>query len=236
MRLLEVDINARISFDNRMIFDRKHSYTDMRNRMVDTQIAARGIRNPLILNAMRNVERHRFVPEKLGWQAYSDYPLPLPGGQTISQPYIVAFMTDAVEPTENDRALEIGTGSGYQSAVLAELCKTVHSIEVQPELAEYACKNLAATGYTNVFVKHTDGYNGWKNEAPFDIIIVTCAAAEIPEPLTNQLANGGRMIIPVESSWCQELVLIKNKDGKLTRKHVLPVRFVPMISQNGIKY
>jgi protein-L-isoaspartate(D-aspartate) O-methyltransferase len=219
-----------------MIESEKNRNIVLRDRMIKTQIEARGISNASIIDAMRKVERHKFVPVNLRRQAYSDHPLPLPGGQTISQPYIVAFMTDAVSPQCHDRVLEIGTGSGYQAAVLAELCKVVYSIEIQPGLAEYAIQNLESAGYSNVFVKACDGVDGWINEAPFDIIIVTCGASNIPEPLTKQLAEGGRMIVPIDSYWSQELILARKRNNVLQKKEILPVRFVPMVNQNGKKY
>jgi protein-L-isoaspartate(D-aspartate) O-methyltransferase len=211
-------------------------YTEARMRMVKTQLIARGIKDDRVLNAMRKVERHRFVPERYRSLAYSDRPLPIGEGQTISQPYIVAFMTEILQPGKDDKILEIGSGSGYQAAVLAEICQSVFTIEINETLAEYAEKNLEQSGYRNVKIRCGDGYLGWPEAAPFDAIIVTCAPSDIPDPLKEQLAEGGRMIIPVDSLWGQELVLLEKIDQKIVRKEVLPVRFVPMVRDDGTKY
>lgn len=207
-----------------------------RMKMVETQIAARGIVDPRVLDAMRKVERHRFVPEQYRSLAYADRPLPIGEGQTISQPYIVAFMTEILELKREEKILEIGTGSGYQAAILAEICNSVFSIEINAVLADYARKNLELTGYHSVQVRTGDGYRGWPEQAPFDAIIVTCSPSDIPEPLQDQLAEGGRMIIPVDALFGQELVLLTKTGGKLVRREVLPVRFVPMIRNDGSKY
>ncbi|MBN1880264.1 protein-L-isoaspartate(D-aspartate) O-methyltransferase [bacterium] len=204
--------------------------------MVETQIMARGIVDPGVLSAMRKVERHRFVPKQYRSLAYADRPLPIGEGQTISQPYIVAFMTEILELERDDKVLEIGTGSGYQAAVLAEICDAVYSIEINAVLAEFARKNLTLTGYSTVNLRAGDGYLGWPEQAPFDAIIVTCSPSAVPEPLQNQLAEGGRMIVPVDVSYGQELILLKKSEGDLVRDSVLPVRFVPMIRQNGSQY
>ena len=173
--------------------------------------------------------RHEFVPEKIRSEAYEDHPLPIGHGQTISQPYIVAFMTEKLAPKPTDRLLEIGTGSGYQAAILAELVKEVYTIEIVEPLAERAKADLARLNYTNVFVKAGDGYQGWPKKAPFDAIIVTCAPEQIPQPLIDQLKEGGRMIIPVgPTDGVQELWLLEKKSGKVEQKAVLQVRFVPM--------
>jgi len=207
-----------------------------RAQMVKTQIEARGISDPGVLKALRKVERHRFVmPEDIS-RAYNDYPLPIEEGQTISQPYIVAFMTEALKLKPTDKVLEIGTGSGYQAAILAEICDSVFTIEIFPKLAEKAKDVLNESGYKNIFVKTGDGYKGWAEYAPFDAIIVTCAPSKIPEPLQNQLAEGGRMIIPVDEFYGQSLVLLEKKKGKLREDKVLPVRFVPMINEKGKEY
>ncbi|MGB3977133.1 MAG: protein-L-isoaspartate(D-aspartate) O-methyltransferase [bacterium] len=214
----------------------KSGYLEARMQMVKTQLIDRGIKDERVLSAMRRVERHLFVPEKYRNQAYADMPLPIGEGQTISQPYIVAFMTEILKLQENDKILEIGTGSGYQAAVLAEICKTVFTIEINEKLAEFAKENLKHAGYENVKTLCGDGYLGWPSEAPFDVIIVTCAPSDIPAPLKEQLADGGRMIIPVDSIWGQELVLLTKTGQKIERKDVLPVRFVPMVRDDGTKY
>ncbi len=209
---------------------------EARMKMVEQQIAARGITDEKVLEAMRKVERHRFVPGQYREYAYADRPLPIGEGQTISQPYVVAFMTEMLELRQNSKVLEIGTGSGYQAAVLAEICDNVWTIEVNRTLAETADRILEETGYGKVHVRAGDGYQGWPEYAPFDAIIVTCAPSDVPEPLKEQLAEGGRMIIPVDVSFGQELVLLRKVKGKLVRREVLPVRFVPMISDDGKKY
>jgi len=198
--------------------------------MVEQQLQAdaRGITNSRVLEAMRMVPRHEFLPENLQHAAYEDRPLPIGYEQTISQPYIVAFMTQALNPQPGHRVLEIGTGSGYQAAVLARLAGEVYSIEIIEPLARRAAEILRRQGLTNVHVRHGDGYAGWEEAAPFDSIIVTCAPDKIPEPLTKQLKEGGRMIIPVGSVDDQQLVLIGKRDGKMKRTAILNVRFVPM--------
>ncbi len=198
--------------------------------MVTEQLMAPGrdIRNPRVLAVMGRVPRHEFVPERLRRQAYADYPLPIGQGQTISQPYIVGFMTEKLEPKTTDRVLEVGTGSGYQAAVLAELVAQVYTIEIVQELAERAAVDLKRLGYTNVYVRAGDGYLGWAEAAPFDAVIVTCAPQRVPQPLVDQLKEGGRMIIPVGRIGSQELVSLRKRDGKLEQRAVLPVSFVPM--------
>lgn len=204
-------------------------YKTRREAMVRDQIMARGIRDPDVLRVMRETPRHEFVPPSLREQAYEDHPLPIGYGQTISQPYIVALMTEKLDVDKSHKVLEIGTGSGYQAAVLAPLVKHVYTIEIVPELAEQAKKRLAK--YPNVTVRHGDGYEGWPEEAPFDRIILTAAPPEIPQSLIDQLKPGGKLLAPVgRSPWSQELVLIeKRPDGKLRRKSILPVVFVPMV-------
>ena len=201
--------------------------------MVAEQLVAPGrdITNARVLAVMGRVPRHEFVPERLRRDAYADYPLPIGHGQTISQPYIVAFMTEQLEPKPTDRVLEIGTGSGYQAAVLAELVAQVYTIEIIEELAQRAAADLKRLGYTNVHVRAGDGYLGWAEAAPFDAIIVTCAPERVPQPLIDQLKEGGRMIIPVGRVWNQELVLLRKREGKLEQHAVLPVSFVPMTGQ-----
>ncbi len=197
--------------------------------MVEEQLAARGIANRQVLEAMGRVPRHEFVPAPHRVEAYGDYPLPIGYDQTISQPYIVAFMTEILAPKREDKVLEIGTGSGYQAAVLAELVREVYSIEIVEPLAERAAADLKRLNYTNVFVRAGDGYQGWPEAAPFDAIIVTCAPDHVPQPLVDQLKDGGRMIIPVGPAWgAQSLHLLEKRDGQVHRRDVLPVRFVPM--------
>jgi protein-L-isoaspartate(D-aspartate) O-methyltransferase len=204
-----------------------------RHHMVDRQIAPRGIDDQRVLEAMRNVPRHWFVPPSQLRQAYNDYPLPIGYDQTISQPYIVAIMTEMLELKPGEKVLEIGTGSGYQAAVLAELTDKVYTIEIVEPLAKRTIALLKEKGYSHIHVRVGDGYQGWPEAAPFDAIIVTCAPESPPPPLVEQLAPGGRMCIPVGSQWGgQQLILLrKEPDGTLTRKHVEWVRFVPMTGQ-----
>jgi len=201
-----------------------------RKLMVEEQLAAsgRGIQDKRVLEAMAAVPRHEFVPEPWRKSAYEDRPLPIGHGQTISQPYVVAFMTEKLAPKSTDRVLEIGTGSGYQAAVLAKLVAEVDTIEIVEPLARQAEADLQRLGFKNVRVRAGDGYKGWPERAPFDAIIVTCAPDHIPEPLVAQLKEGGRMIIPVGPNGDQQLYLLKKRDGKVERDSVLPVRFVPM--------
>ncbi|MBM9538045.1 protein-L-isoaspartate(D-aspartate) O-methyltransferase [Desulfobulbus alkaliphilus] len=199
-----------------------------RQEMVRTQIAGRDIHDPLVLAAMRNTKRHLFVPEAQQRHAYEDRPLAIGHGQTISQPYIVALMTELVRPRADARVLEIGSGSGYQAAVLAEIVAQVYTIEIIPPLAKWAAERLELAGYTNVSVQHGDGYYGWEEHAPFDAIVVTAAAPHIPPPLIAQLKDGGRMIIPVGSPFrTQQLVLVEKEGDHITTRNMLPVRFVP---------
>jgi len=203
-----------------------------RARMVETQIVARGVRDPRVLSAMRKVPRHRFVDDSQRSRAYEDRPLPIADNQTISQPYIVALMTELLElPATGARVLEIGTGSGYQSAVLGEIAKEVYSIEILPELADAASRKLQDLRYANVEVRAGDGYRGWPEHAPFDGIIVTAAPERIPQPLLDQLAPGGRMVIPVGGFFQELKVFTKGKDGRVTEKGIIPVRFVPMTGE-----
>ncbi len=201
--------------------------------MVEHQIVGRGIRDPNVLRAMRTVPRHAFVPTNRQRQAYEDYPLPIGEGQTISQPYVVAFMTEALQLDPNAVVLEIGTGSGYQAAVCAEIARRVYTIEIVEPLAKSAAERLRKLGYVNVFVKAGDGYQGWPDRGPFDAIIGTAAAPQVPPALLEQLDRGGRMILPVgDARGFQYLVLItKDAEGMLHRKSVMPVRFVPMTGQ-----
>jgi protein-L-isoaspartate(D-aspartate) O-methyltransferase len=201
-----------------------------RTRMVEQHMAARDISDSRVLAAMRKVPRHRFVPEREQRYAYSDTPLPIGEDQTISQPYIVALMTQLVRPTANARALEVGTGSGYQAAVLAELVEHVYTIELEPTLATNAQRVLKELGYSNVTARTGDGYAGWPEHAPFDIIVVTAAPDHVPQSLLDQLKPGGRMIVPVGSiRTTQQLQLIeKDASGKPHTKNVSAVRFVPL--------
>jgi|Deesub1362B_J571_1020462.scaffolds.fasta_scaffold01135_3 protein-L-isoaspartate(D-aspartate) O-methyltransferase len=198
-----------------------------RERMVEDQIRARGIRDKRVLEAMLKVPRHEFVPESYRDLAYQDSPLPIGHGQTISQPYIVAYMTEKLQLDSADTVLEIGTGSGYQAAILAELASQVYTIEIIPELAQRAARTLKRLGYQNIKVKTGDGYVGWPEYAPFDAIIITAAPPEIPEPLIQQLKDGGRLIAPVGEDF-QDLVLVTRRGDRLLKEHLIPVRFVPM--------
>lgn len=205
-------------------------FTTLREEMVFTQIMERAIRDQPTLNAMRTVKRHRFVPERLKAYAYEDGPLPIGHGQTISQPYIVAYMTEFLRLKPGSRVLEIGTGSGYQAAVLSCIAGEVYTVEIITELGQQAQKRLKALGYQNVMVRVADGYNGWEEHAPYDAIIVTAAAEYIPPPLIKQLKEGGRMVIPVGSPFLvQTLMLVEKSGGVVKTKSLLPVRFVPLI-------
>ena len=209
--------------------DTADAYGQARHEMVRAQIASRDVTDPAVLRAMRAVPRHQFVPDRLADWAYTDRPLPIGQGQTISQPYIVAFMTELVQPDSTDRVLEVGTGSGYQAAVLAEIVDSVYTIEIVPELAHTARDRLVRLGYDNVVVRHGDGYAGWPARAPFDAIVVTAAPKQIPPSLLEQLAPGGRMVIPVGPvRELQHLTLVtKTTNGAVRTRRVLPVRFVP---------
>jgi protein-L-isoaspartate(D-aspartate) O-methyltransferase len=202
-------------------------YAQRRQSMVDKQIKARGITDERVLKAMTKVERHRFVPDAFKDQAYSDGPLPIGSGQTISQPYIVALMTELLKLDGNEKVLEVGTGSGYQAAILGELAAHVYSIEIVDTLAKTAGQLLKEHGYKNITVRSGDGYGGWPDQAPFDGIIVTCAPSDIPKPLKEQLAVGGRLVIPVGDEY-QELLVIERQDSTFETTSVIPVRFVPM--------
>lgn len=205
-------------------------FAAMRKSMVETQIEKRGVQDIDVLEAMMSVPRHCFVPENYTSLAYDDSPLPIGYGQTISQPFMVAYMTEILKLTKDDTVIEIGTGSGYQAAVLSCIVKKVYSIEIIPELAQSAAATLEKLGYDNVEVKNADGYYGWPELAPFDAIIVTAAAGHIPPPLVKQLKEGGRMIIPVGGRFMtQNLVLVIKKDVKnIVTHNVMAVRFVPL--------
>jgi len=203
-----------------------------RRRMVEAQIRDRGITNARVLEAMRNVPRHLFVPENLQSQAHDDAPIPIGHGQTISQPYIVAYMTETIEPAPADRVLEIGTGSGYQAAVLAELVREVYTIEIVSALADRARETLAARGYRHVHARQGNGYLGWSDAAPFDKIVVTAAPEEIPSALVDQLAVGGIMVVPVgRDGGVQMMTVVRKTAAGVVTRETMPVRFVPMVGR-----
>ncbi|MBC8501449.1 MAG: protein-L-isoaspartate(D-aspartate) O-methyltransferase [Nanoarchaeota archaeon] len=207
-------------------------YTHLREQMVETQLKTRDINDKAVLDAMKNVPRHEFVPENMRKQAYEDHPIPIGYGQTISQPYIVALMTQTLDVDENDNILEIGTGSGYQAAVLGELVEKVYTIEIIEELATSARERLNRLGYENIRVKHADGYFGWEEHAPFDTIIVTAAANHIPPPLLQQLKDGGKLIIPLGSTLrFQTLTLITKVGNETETEFITGVRFVPLTGE-----
>ena len=209
------------------------NFDRLRKLMIKNQLQSRGIRDEAVLEVMRSVERHNFVPENYRDRAYSDGPLPIGHGQTISQPYIVAFMTEQLQVSSQHKVLEIGTGSGYQAAILGELAKHVFTIEIIPELAEGAKNILNHLSYKNITVRAGDGYKGWPEEAPFERIMVTAAPTEIPQTLIDQLAPGGRMILPVGAQFLVQYLWVIEKDdqGTVTKEKILPVRFVPMVKE-----
>lgn len=210
------------------------NFKQLRENMIKEQLQARDIRDPATLNAMRIVPRHEFVPTKMQAYAYADHPLSIGMGQTISQPYIVAYMTQVLELKNHHRVLEVGTGSGYQAAILGQIVDTVYTIEIVEALAFTAKNRLAELGYDNINVKSGDGYLGWPEKGPFDAIIVTAGAEEVPKPLLKQLKEGGRMIIPVgPHNGVRQLLLITNKSGKFKTKEVMAVRFVPLTRKNN---
>jgi protein-L-isoaspartate(D-aspartate) O-methyltransferase len=207
-----------------------------RERMVVQQLISRGITDEKVLNAMKKAPRHLFVDEALYDQAYGDYPLPIGWGQTISQPYIVALMTQELELKGDEKVLEIGTGSGYQAAVLGEIAKKVYSVERVSAILPRTKKTLSELGYKNIFIRVDDGTFGWDKESPFDAILVTAASPDIPEPLLRQLSdNGGRLIIPVGDEFSQNLIKIKKTDGKIKKENKGGVRFVKLIGEHGWK-
>ena len=210
-----------------------HDYETLRMRMVERQIHARGVRDPHVLRAMETVPRHLFVPEDQRAYAYDDTPLPIGFGQTISQPYIVALMTELLRIQSNDLILEIGSGSGYQAAVLAQLADRIITVERIPELASQARKNIERAGMVNVAVHVDDGTLGFPEEAPFDAIIVTAAGPDVPEALTGQLSENGRLIIPVGGTTMQELILVERRGNDLVRSHHGGCRFVRLIGAEG---
>ena len=205
-----------------------NAYAEERLSMVAHQIESRGIKDVHVLEAMKKVPRHVFVPENMRKYAYNDEPLPIGKGQTISQPYIVAYMTEVLELSSEGKVLEVGTGSGYQAAILAEIVKEVFTVEIIDELSKNARKTLEAEGYTNIHFRIGDGAEGWEENAPYDAIMVTAAPPDVPKALQDQLIIGGRMIVPVGDAF-QELVLIVREKRKFRKKTLLPVRFVPLV-------
>jgi protein-L-isoaspartate(D-aspartate) O-methyltransferase len=204
-------------------------YKPNREKMVKQQIEKRGVKDSAVLQALRTVKRHEFVPTAQIENAYNDRPLPIGYGQTISQPYIVAYMTEAIKLQPHFKVLEIGTGSGYQAAILSKIVKEVYTVEIIPELGNAATDRLKRTGFANVRVKIADGYDGWQEHAPFDAIMVTAAAEYIPPPLIKQLKEGGKMVIPVGSPFMtQMLLLVEKKDNRTKTRSLLPVVFVPL--------
>ena len=210
----------------------QEDYRELRENMVNTQLRARDIYQKATLEAMLKVPRHAYVPDDMKPHAYRDGPLPIGEGQTISQPYIVAFMTQALRLKKTDRVLEVGTGSGYQAAVLGEIVDSVFTIEIVKSLGIQARQRLKRQGYQNVVVRIGDGYHGWKEKSPFDAIMVTAGAETIPQPLLEQLADGGKMIIPVgPHRGIRQLVLLSKKNGNIKRRNLMAVRFVPFVRQ-----
>jgi len=208
---------------------KREDFSAERERMVREQIVSRGIHDPRLLAAMKKVPREAFVSQELSDLSYTDRPLPIGYDQTISQPYMVALMTEEIRLQPTDRVLEIGTGSGYQTAILAELVSDVYTIEVIEALAKSAEANLDRLGYENAHLKIGDGYKGWPEHAPFDAIIATCAPERVPQPLVDQLKEGGRMIIPIGGNFSQQLYLFEKINGALRERAIEPVRFVPMV-------
>ena len=215
----------------------ENDYRHLRKKMIENQIVSRGVTDESVLSVMSDIPRHLFIDESQWSIAYSDGPLPIGHGQTISQPYIVAFMTELLQPDSHHVVLEIGTGSGYQAAVLAKLVHHVFTIEIVPELGRSAQKTLKRLGYENVSVRIGDGYKGWPKEAPFDRIILTAAPEKVPQALVDQLKPGGRMVLPVGPRWWGQDLLVIEKDltGEVIEKKTLPVRFVPMVHEKERK-
>ena len=215
------------------MFHNKAGFEEVRHRMVEGQLAGRGIRDERVLDAMREVPRHRFVPEDMWDMAYRDTPLPIGHGQTISQPYIVAYMTQMLHLTPNDRVLEVGTGSGYQVAILSRLADHVYTIERVEELSKCAEQISHELGYHNITYRVGDGGYGWPEAAPFDAIIVTAAAPEVPQPLVAQLAEGASLVAPIGPAGYQELVRVIKQGEKTEVEHLVPVAFVPLVGEHG---
>jgi len=228
--VLLMSFNAMGESGEKSIEELKTAYQSERLRMVENQIAARGITDERVLQAMRDVPRHLFVPERMQNRAYDDNPLPIGREQTISQPYIVALMTELLELDGDERILEIGTGSGYQAAILAQLADSVYTIEIICELADQAKATINRLGYDNIDVRCGDGYRGVPEAAPFDRVIVTAAPDHIPDPLIEQLAVGGIMVLPV-GDFYQELIVIEKTEDGVKRRRSIPVRFVPMTGE-----
>jgi len=228
---------ARVSVSRAQVsHEQKHNATAasddptarLRNRMVQRHLIERGIKNPRVLDAFRAVPRHRFLPPKTQRQAYDDESIPIGEGQTITPPYDVAFMTEVLDPKPTDRVYEVGTGSGYQSAILSRLVKDVYTVEIHPPLSKRAVAVHKDLGYTNIHARVGDGYEGWPDAAPFDAIIVTCAPQKIPQPLFDQLKEGGRMVIPLGDRFNQIVHLVVKRDGKPVDRELKPTLFVPM--------
>jgi protein-L-isoaspartate(D-aspartate) O-methyltransferase len=207
-------------------------YSEQRQQMVQQQIIPRGITDPRVINALLTIPRHRFVSPENGHFAYRDEPLPIGHGQTISQPYIVAFMTDAASIPANGRVLEVGTGCGYQTAILASLAAAVYSVEILPPLAQQAEHTLRQLGYSNIYLKQGNGYEGWEEHAPYDAIVVTAAPTRVPTALVEQLAMGGKLVVPVGHSSQTLLVITRHLTG-LSTEYTIPVRFVPMVGEKS---
>ncbi|MFN9824561.1 MAG: protein-L-isoaspartate(D-aspartate) O-methyltransferase, partial [Planctomyces sp.] len=207
-------------------------FEQQREAMVQRSLEAEGIRNPRVLEAMRKVPRHEFVRTADRSRAYEDTALPIGNQQTISPPYVVAYMTEVLDPGPEDRVLEIGTGSGYQAAVLGAICRDVYTIEIVPQLAKQATRRLQDLGYENVHVREGDGYKGWEEHAPFDRIIVTCSPESVPQPLIDQLKEGGRMIIPMGERYQQSFHLLKKENGSLQDERLISTLFVPMTGES----
>jgi protein-L-isoaspartate(D-aspartate) O-methyltransferase len=214
--------------EKKVVSDPSDPYVRLRHRMVERHLAERGIKNKRVLDAFRTVPRHKFLPKGTQRQAYDDESIPIGEGQTITPPYDVAFMTEVLDPKPTDIVYEVGTGSGYQSAILSRLVKEVYSVEIHKSLSERATKVHKEVGYKNIHTRVGDGYEGWPEAAPFDSIIVTCAPGAIPQPLVDQLKEGGRMVIPLGDRYTQSVWLVTKKDGKLTKKELKPTLFVPM--------
>lgn len=220
---------------NYCLFAETDKFSFFRKEMVANQIKKRGIKDKEVLSAMLKIERHLFVPEYIRSHAYKDTALPIGEGQTISQPYIVALMTETLNLKDTDKVLEVGTGSGYQAAILAEIAKEIYTIEIVPALAKRSEELLKKLGYENIHVKCGDGYLGWPEESPFDAIIITCAVDKIPEPLIAQLAEGGRMVVPLGGMGYQELSLIQKKNNKIEKSFITGCIFVPMTGKHTTK-